>query len=339
MAASAGWYPKAIRRPLSKALRSSMRPVRVNLHTAVSNSSDLLRLFNLSGQAYSHFYIDRTGRVLQYVPTTNQAACDLDGNRDTISIETWDGYPNGWSHDSDVPPWTPEQRAAIIDLLRWIWEAHPSVPRKLASDNRRSGNTSHGISWHRLGVPGYMRYQSPEGLVYTNSRGKACPGNRRIAQIPGIFTDAVSAGVASPGVPSTGVNNTPAPAPIAGGLTMSEAQAILDRLNDPKRGLPYLSEQIKVTAQALADKTAALAAQNRAIAEGAFGRDAINARNADTAAIVERVVSQALAQVPGVDQVVLAKVVSEATAAALAEVRSDTDVDAILDGIAKRMEA
>lgn len=44
----------------------------------------------------------------------------------------------------------------------------------------------------------------------------------------------------SPGLPGTGANNSP-----TGGLTMSEAKTIMNRLDNEKSGLPYLSAQIK----------------------------------------------------------------------------------------------
>lgn len=146
-----------------------------------------------------------------------------------------------------------------------------------------------------------------------------------------------ASGVASPGVPSTG--DKPATSTPTGGLNMSDANAILDRLNDPNRGLPYLSEQIKVTDATSKQRDAGMAAQIKAVGDLVGGRDAINQRNADTAAIVERVVTKALQQVPGVDQEVLAKVVHDAAVEAVKETKSTVDVEAVLDGIAKRMEA
>ena len=118
---------------------------------------------------------------------------------------------------------------------------------------------------------------------------------------------------------------------------MADIDTIMARLNDPKTGLPYLSAQIKDTAQKVHDKTKALAAQNAAIATGSFGRDAINARNADTAAIVQKVVTAALATVPGVDMDRMAATVSAATKAALDE-RDATDADAVIAEIADRLK-
>lgn len=56
----------------------------------------------------------------------------------------------------------------------------------------------------------------------------------------GIATSLPYAPTPTPGLPGTGVNNPP-----TGALTMSEAQNILNRLNNEKSGLPYISAQIK----------------------------------------------------------------------------------------------
>lgn len=208
------WYPDAVRKQLTVPNRARNKvampaPRRINHHTAVSNASSLAwagdippgksgyraNFFNTTGAGgvFSHFYVTRDGVVEQMQDTAYRAACDLDGNADTISIETWDGYKTGypgyWRTDTDVPPWTPEQVAAIAKLDAWILRTHPTIPAKLATDNRRAGTTSHGLSWHRLGVPGAPGYIPPEsgGLRYTTSRGKVCPGDRRTAQVAAIL--------------------------------------------------------------------------------------------------------------------------------------------------------
>lgn len=221
------WYPKAVRKQLTYPNRARnkvrmARPVRINFHTAVSNSNSLYGFFNTAAAkgVFSHFYVRRDGTVEQYQDTAYTAACDLDGNPDTISIETWDGYrlgyPGYWNYDSDVPPWRPEQVEALVELSRWIIRTHPTIPAKLATSNAR-GTASHGFSWHRLGVVGAPGFISriDGGLTYSLARGKVCPGIRRINQVPAIFkaaTTAVSA-TPSPGLPSTGVSD-PAPTTI-----------------------------------------------------------------------------------------------------------------------------
>lgn len=211
------WYPEAVRKQLTVPNRAKPSgriampsPVRINLHTAVSNSFSLAwygaidgssthrnGFFNTTGAGgvFSHFYVRKDGTVEQMQDTAYRSSCDLDGNPDTISVETWDGYRTGfpgyWATDSDVPPWNAAQVAALVKLVRWIYATHPSIPRKLATSNRK-GYESRGLSYHRVGVPGYALYTQAEGgLYYTKSYKKGCPGNRRIAQIPDIHRAAI----------------------------------------------------------------------------------------------------------------------------------------------------
>lgn len=209
-------YPGAVWKPLTVPNRAATNspvlmpsPVRVNFHTAVSNSYSLAwdetsgrqGYFNTTGAGgvFSHFYVRKDGTVEQMQDTKYRASCDLDGNPDTISIETWDGYkadrtgyPGYWKSDSDVPPLNPAQAEAMVDLLRWILATHPKIPAKLAVSNRR-GTESHGFSYHRLGAPGYALYTQAEGgLLYTNSYKKGCPGTRKIGQMAGILAAATN---------------------------------------------------------------------------------------------------------------------------------------------------
>lgn len=171
-----------------------MNPVRINYHTAVTNGGSLHGFFNSQAAkgVFSHFYVTRDGGLEQYQDTRFRASCDLDGNPDTISIEAWDGYPKGypgyWKNDSDVPPYNDAQMETLAKVTRQLLHSHPSIPAKLAIDNNRNGTSSHGLSTHRLGVPGYMKYSN--GLRYSLYPGKVCPGSRRIAQIPEILQEA-----------------------------------------------------------------------------------------------------------------------------------------------------
>lgn len=211
------WYPAAVKKPLTtRAFRlMTETPKRINFHTAVSNSSSLFNYWQTNTRGvYSHFYIRQDGTVEQYVDTKYRAVCDLDGNKDTISVETWDGYKTGypgyWLNDSDVPPWTPAQLKAASELAEWVLKTHPSIPKKLATSNRAAGTESHGISYHRIGVPGYAKYTRDQGgLLYSLSSGKVCPGTRRVALVDDILRTATSIAPLpvkpAPSLPSTGV--------------------------------------------------------------------------------------------------------------------------------------
>lgn len=195
------WYPKARHHNVRRDTGRRITPVRINHHTAVTNAQ------HLDGQAanlkmpYPHFMIGRDGQVVQYQDTSLMARADLNGNPDTISIETWDGYPNGapgyWAHNGDVPPWTDAQVRAIVELDQWILSQHKSIPLRLATDSL-PGKSSHGLSWHRLGCDGNFPAQwpwhgrKPGGLRYSNSFGKVCPGDRRIRQLVDVIFPALN---------------------------------------------------------------------------------------------------------------------------------------------------
>lgn len=272
------WYPDAIRQQLTVPRRARekvrmARPVRINFHTAVSNSTSIFPFFNSSGARgiFSHFYVGKTGQIYQYQDTAYTAACDLDGNPDTISIETWDGYRTGypgyWRHDTDVPPWNAAQVRALTALAEWIVATHPSIPTRMAKDNRR-GPSSHGFSWHRLGVvgaPGFVS-RTNGGLTYSLARGKVCPGTRRTGQLPSILAAVTSKGSAPAG-PAT----TPTPTP--GGLTVSDITTLQAENAELRR--------------ILTDPATGIQAQLRAIAQGANSRDRMNRDDVAVAEIVQ----------------------------------------------------
>lgn len=203
------WYPEAVRKQLTVPNRARNRirmstPRRINLHTAVSGTKSLawsgntakpsgsMGYFNTTsaGGVFSHFYVREDGTVEQMQDTDYRSACDLDGNPDTISIESWDGRR--------LVEWTPAQEVAIKKLVRWLFRTHPTIPAKLATSNRK-GWESWGLSYHSMGSPGLAKFsRAAGGLLYTNARGKTCPGQPRINQIPGIFKAATSEVLSTP---------------------------------------------------------------------------------------------------------------------------------------------
>lgn len=201
--------PFAIWRPMPYATSLMPNPVRTNLHTAVTSASSLFSYFAYqSGGVHSHFYVAKDGVIEQYRDTAYRAAADLKGNPDTISIESWDGYPHTFTTAATVIAWTPEQVEAITRLLAWILDEHPTIPRRLATTSKADA-TSHGIGWHRLGVPATyaqlaLGRSQTGGKLWSRKVGKTCPGDKRIAQIPGIFADLT-------GAPSGGMGGGMAP--------------------------------------------------------------------------------------------------------------------------------
>lgn len=203
------WYPNAVQKPINRPKHAMRAPRRINLHTAVSDTKSLQGYWNSNKLGvFSHFYVREDGTVEQYQDTQYRSACDLQGNPDTISIESWDGYGRVWTGQAGASkpgPWNPAQVKALIALVGWIFATHPTIPRKLATSNKK-GHESFGLSYHQLGSPGLMKYST--GLKYTNARGKVCPGAQRIAQIPAIFHAA-----STPAPPSGGAGTITPTAP------------------------------------------------------------------------------------------------------------------------------
>ena len=185
-------YPGAVQRLIPHANTESVRAFvrnRINFHTAVTDASSLYPYFSPPGRPCSHFYVAEDGTVEQYIDTDFYSAADYEGNDATISIESWDGYGRLWT-TGQPPPWTAAQVAALKALSTWIIQTHPTIPTRLATDSR-VGASSRGLSWHRLGVesspPFRPGYRVDGGMYYSTSVGKTCPGDARIAQIPGIL--------------------------------------------------------------------------------------------------------------------------------------------------------
>lgn len=162
----------------------AIRPWGVVLHTAVSNSPALTPWSNTEW----HFYVGAKGEITQFVDTETRADCQLDGNRwvvdgqarGHISIETWDGAGRVWDGKdvSRIPPWTEEQVEAIGRLLAWLSTTHGIPLQPIRAWNGR------GIGYHR-------QFTSSSSPRWNTSH--ACPGDRRVAQIPSIIDAAKAA--------------------------------------------------------------------------------------------------------------------------------------------------
>lgn len=135
----------------------------------------------------AHFSVKADGTILQSRDTRYQSGANLDGNDRIIAIENEDhgsafGY---WDiHDGHaVPDFTPEQIEANARILAFAHTEH-GVPLKLCPDSK---STSQGLAYHRQGIKGnWAGYRfggwEPGGEIWTESPGKVCPGDRRIAR-------------------------------------------------------------------------------------------------------------------------------------------------------------
>lgn len=179
-------------RPLANNWASQSRMARYDLlifHTMVGSlggTDDYFRADGYGGSE-SHFGVGHDGTCYQWQDTDFRAEANGAANPRAVSVETADvgaGFPAWNTNDgSQVPSWTDSQVNRLVALTVWVCKAH-NIPCILVPDSRPERR---GVAWHRLGVPGYI---VSGGEAWSSARGKACPGTRRIAQIPGIVARA-----------------------------------------------------------------------------------------------------------------------------------------------------
>jgi hypothetical protein len=155
---------------------------------------DIVCVHTIVGRApahAAHFSTAADGTIYQSRDTHYRSAANLAGNHRVISIENEDmGGPFPKWGGSDVPTLTDAQLVSIAKILKWAHETH-GVPLQLCPDSRP---TSRGLAYHRQGIDGNFGTKANPfpgrvsgGEVWTEHRGKVCPGDRRIAQLPEIL--------------------------------------------------------------------------------------------------------------------------------------------------------
>ena len=175
-------------RPLASNFASQPRMAKydlVILHTMVGSLSGTDAYFKRNGYggSFSHFGVGHDGTTYQWQDTAYRSAANGAANPRSVTVETADvgtGFPQWNTNDGGaVPAWTPAQVDELVDIVVWACRTH-NIPCRLVTSSKPS---ERGIGYHRLGVPGYA---VAGGELWSSARGKVCPGNRRIAQIPGI---------------------------------------------------------------------------------------------------------------------------------------------------------
>ena len=191
-------YPKAVQKPLNKRTTPMAAYNFLCLHTMVGYLKSTDSYFR-TASVDSHFGIGGIwgsdaadgldGVVYQWDDTKYRSAANLNGNGDVISVETADNAPQ---LSSDIAAWTPKQCDAIVDLMVWAHNTH-GIPLMLVPDTKPGRR---GIAYHRQGIVPWL---VSGGTQWSNSTGKVCPGDKRIAQIPGLIAraNAIVAGVAT----------------------------------------------------------------------------------------------------------------------------------------------
>lgn len=175
----------------------------VCIHTMVGSlegTDSLFRHTNGAGYAgtESHYGTGFDGRIEQWQDNRFIAEANYLGSWHIVSIENADygtGFPKWDIRDgSQVPAFTGAQVEANARILAWecspaahvdcppTWTCHrEGIPLALVPDSKPGRR---GVAYHRQGVPGFM---VAGGEQWSTARGKVCPGDRRIAQIPQII--------------------------------------------------------------------------------------------------------------------------------------------------------
>jgi hypothetical protein len=196
-------YPRAVWSPLGPQTQGRMTAHDILcLHTMVGSLSSTNNYFRQGGFSgtESHYGVgDATDpRVLQWQDRAYRADANLDGNDRVISVETADtrGEFKAWS-GSNVPAWTAWQLRVLAELVAWecsvaahaacpaSWACHRSgIPLVLIPDTKPGRR---GVGYHRQGVD---PWRVSGGEKWSSSRGKVCPGDRRVAQVPAVIAAA-----------------------------------------------------------------------------------------------------------------------------------------------------
>lgn len=140
----------------------------------------------------SHFGTGYDGTIIQWQDTDYQADANYHGAWHVISVENADtgtGFPK-WS-GSDVPALTDAQVEANARIAAWLHTEH-GIPLDTIPDAKPGRR---GLGSHRLGIPGYMAVGAE---LWSKSGGKACPGDRRVAQLPAISARAKQIAAGNP---------------------------------------------------------------------------------------------------------------------------------------------
>jgi hypothetical protein len=136
----------------------------------------------------AHFSVRADGLIYQSRDTALRSAANYQGNHRVIAIENDDRGPEygAWDRNDGhaVPGFTDAQVEANARICVWAHRVH-KIPLVPCPDSRPA---SRGIAYHRQGIDGNWagyRYggRVVDGEVWTESRGKVCPGDRRIEQI------------------------------------------------------------------------------------------------------------------------------------------------------------
>lgn len=203
------WYPGAVKRPIDYSGHPVCDELTAHtLHEAVTTAEQSVFGW-VSSEGSCSWFNGKGGYAEQYIEAGVQAYANSYGNHRSFAMESYDGLhiqqapyreigSGGiYGTSAQTGKWDDGQCERIADVTAWLHIEHGIPVRVMQS----SHTSEHGVGPHRLGVPGWPGgYDDVGGERWTSHPGKPCPGDLRIAQIPGIvaraqvIADAIQAG-------------------------------------------------------------------------------------------------------------------------------------------------
>ncbi|TKV61879.1 hypothetical protein FDO65_10165 [Nakamurella flava] len=189
-------YPGAYWMSAGKDQGPNNGPTTVSFHGCITNAGiEGVRSY-VEQENTLHGYVAKDGTAAQYKDFDRIAYGMLDGNeRGGVTWETWDGLNVGTATYDDVNrgadarpegTWTDEECERIADIIAWDAIVLGIPARTVTSTRDRAhGMHGHGIPSRATSGEGPNIYVGPDRWSKDNK--KPCPGNKRIAQWPGII--------------------------------------------------------------------------------------------------------------------------------------------------------
>lgn len=182
--------PGFVWHPIDVGNRAARRKGRGHVaHVAVSSSTMLLPGPLATRPADWHFYLPKVGPGIQMIDLDLQSWSSLDGNPSTTASEAEGGM--GTAAEVNAEPWSPDQFENLAKILAYENETE-GTPLQVMPDSRPQ---SCGLAPHRWGID---PWRVAGGEVWSSSRGKLCPGDAKVAQLPAIVSRAIEIRGGSP---------------------------------------------------------------------------------------------------------------------------------------------
>lgn len=138
-----------------------------------------------------HAYNGKNGDFAQYMDIGRKAYGVSQGNSTMLTVESYDGLKilenpyrevgigGQYGDSANTGRWDAGQAERAADFMAWL-NLDYGVPLRMMASSARSES---GHAPHRWGI---APWRQPGGESWTAHDGKPCPGDLRVAQLPGI---------------------------------------------------------------------------------------------------------------------------------------------------------